>query len=185
MVSSTCSSASIESAPAGFPGLLSPSAVAPAAAAAAAATAAFIDSERPVSVDVGYGSSEHFVIDGLNKGSGRGSKELALLLSMPPKMRSSSSSSSWFDNKGYRNNNNKRTLSSSSSSSSKLASISKRGRFDSSYKIAADFYPFPRCRRRRFSLSNGANFDLRQLRESFKEFERQNRRKALVRYFDC
>merc|ERR1711951_286119 len=72
-------------------------------------------------------------------------------------------------------------------SSSKLSSISRRGRFDSAFRIAADFYPLPRWRpvRSRRNSAQNSIVDLRQLSENFREFERKNRRKSVTRFFNC
>lgn len=68
---------------------------------------------------------------------------------------------------------------------SRLFSISRRGRFNSSLRCAPDFYPLPRWRPQRSRrCSFGSDIDLKQLNDLFKEFEWKNKRKSVIRFFD-
>lgn len=153
MVSSTCSSASIESAPAGFPGAV---AVNAAEFAANAADKSVFIRRRPVSI-----SEAEFLLKGT--------------------LRNSISAISTQQTSKNRNSNLKRTT------SSKLSSLSKRGRYDSAFRSSPDYYPFPRWRplRMRKYSAVGADGDLKQLNNIFKEFEWNNRKKSVIRFFDC
>jgi len=164
MVNSACSSASTESAPAGFPGLTA-DAVAD-AVADVSALHSLVPRERPSSADLQFASH----------GLELQLKDLLPLLS-PSK---TTLHPGWFYSKHQ--GKQKRPF-----SSSKLSSISRRGRFDSAFRIAADFYPLPRWRpvRSRRNSAQNSIVDLRQLSENFREFERKNRRKSVTRFFNC
>lgn len=156
MVSSTCSSASIEAAPAGFPGLTADGAI----DAFSDARKSLIVWQRPLSVEDIQADRE--TVSG---------KELML-----KDVQSALSSSNWlYKNQGK----NKKTA------FPKLSSISRRNRYDSAYRLGSDFYPLPRWRplRSRRVAQSGA-IDLKQLSENFKEYERKNRRKSVRRFFD-
>lgn len=152
MVSSTCSSASIESAPAGFPGVTADNA---ADFTTDAVGKIMVIRERPVSISEA---------ECVSKGA----------------LYNSTSTISAQLNK---NRNEKFTR----ATPSRLSSISKRGRYDSAFRSAPDFYPFPRWRplRTRKYSAIGADIDLKQLDEVFREFEWKNRRKSVIRFFDC
>jgi len=161
MVSSTCSSASIESAPAGFPGLTADGVV-DAVTDAKGALALML---RPSSVEVGANHDESFY-----------GMELQLKDALP--LLSSSNAELIPYQKRMRNKK---------SSSPKLSSISRRGRYDASFRLAPDYYPLKRWRPVR-SRKNSANFsaaDLRQLSENLKQYQRENKRKSIIRFFDC
>jgi len=164
MVNSTCSSASTESAPAGFPGLTAD--VVADAVADASALHSLVSRERPSSADLQFAS----------QGLELQLKDLLPLLSSS----NPTPHPGWFYSKHQ--GKSKRPF-----SSSKLSSISRRGRFDSAFRIAADFYPFPRWRpvRSRRNSAQNSIVDLRQLSENFREFERKNRRKSVTRFFNC
>jgi len=158
MVSSTCSTASIESAPGGFPGFATD--VAADVVTDGKHSMALI--QRPYSVETGCGYGET-----------NASMELQLLDALP---LLSSSYSLWH----HRTKNKKSTY-------PKLSSISRRGRYDSSFRLTPDFYPLPRWRpmRSRRTSTKFGDIDLRQLSENLKQFKRQNRRKSVIRFFDC
>lgn len=162
MVSSTCSSASIESAPAGFLGLTADGAV----DAVTDVRNSLVLMQRPLSVEVGFGGCASLTyMDWRLKG--------AVPLLAP-------SNSRWYHQ--ILRNRDKKT------SYLQFSSISHRGRYDSALRSNSDFFPFPRwrpLRSRRVSAQNGG-FDLRQLSENLKQFERtQNRRRSVIRFFNC
>merc|ERR1711972_1298105 len=106
MVSSTCSSASIESAPAGFPGFTADNA---ADVATDAAGNKLVVRERPVSIS----EAECVSRDAL--------RNSPLTISTQ--------------------SNNKSRYECKRSTPMKLSSISKRGRYDSAFRSAPDYYP--------------------------------------------
>jgi len=161
MVSSTCSSASIESAPAGFLGFTADGAV----DAVTDVRNSLVLMQRPLSVEVGYGDGASYTCMDLQlKGA------LPLL---------TSSNSQWH-HLVNRDRNKK-------SAHPKLSSISRRGRYDSAFRLMSDYYPLPRWRplRSRRNSAQYSGIDLRQLSENLKQFERQNRRRSVIRFFDC
>jgi len=157
MVSSTCSTASIESAPAGFPGFTADNA---ADVATENTERRLVARERPVSTS----ETERF--------SGN-----SLQLSLPKKF------SQFVNNNKTRNAQNKRASPSRLSSIFKRGRYDASYFRSTS---APDYYPFPRWRplsRRRGSCS-GVDVDLKRLDNVFKEFEWKNRRKSVIRFFN-
>jgi len=152
MVSSTCSSASIESAPAGFPGFTADNA---ADVATDAAGNKFVVRERPVSIS----EAECISRDALRNS----------LFTISTQ------------------SNNKGRYECKRSTPMKLSSISKRGRYDSAFRSAPDYYPLARWRpiRSRNYSAVAADVDLKLLNHLLKEFEWKNRRKSVIRFFDC
>jgi len=165
MVSSTCSSASIESAPAGFPGVTADGVV----DVVTNAENRLALTPRPSSVEI----SAHPLID--QRTICMNSKSADFL----PLGSSSNEALMTLDN-AKRGKTRKASF-------PKLASISRRGRFDSAFRLAPDFYPLPRWRpiRSRKSSANHTSADLKQLSEKLREFERQNKRKSVIRFFNC
>jgi len=165
MVSSTCSSASIESAPAGFLGLTADGGVDVVTDAENSQTLLL----RPLSVDISaYPEIEQRII--------RMNSQSANFL---PLLSSSNNTLMTLDDSKTKGKARK-------SSFSKLASISRRGRFDSTFRLVPDYYPLPRWRpiRNRKNSANYTAADLKQLSEKLREYERQNKRKSVIRFFN-